>query len=88
MLEDRLNLVGRRADLRRRLAFASPREFEQWTRVLQRTLDELAHGHTLLDVRANPREALGLVREVREFAASVWDAAGRRRWRESASRAF
>jgi predicted transcriptional regulator len=72
MLEDRLSLLGRRPELRKRLGFASRKAFETWCRLLQRTRDELAHGHTLLDVRADPAKALDLVRQVREFASSVW----------------
>ncbi len=74
MLEDRLAVVAKTRSLWGVIGFGSRRGFERWAHRLQVTRDELAHGHSMLDVEPDPVKALALVRRVRAFAADVWRA--------------
>lgn len=72
MLEDRLTIVAKTGPLRAAVGFPSRRQFERWAHRLQEARDELAHGHSMLDVEPDPAKALDTIRQIRDFAAKVW----------------
>jgi hypothetical protein len=78
MFEDRLAIVSKSADLRAAIGFKSRRPFENWAHRLKSARDELAHGHSMLDVDPDPGHALAFIRSLRGFAADVWSAVAAR----------
>lgn len=74
MLDDKLLILRKRADLCGSLGFQSGRAFHAWEEDLKRLRDTLAHGGGLLDTEREPAVAVELFDRVRGFAENCWDA--------------
>jgi len=70
-LDDRMTLVRRLPDLRRRLGWASTGEFRRFAEPLRRARDGLAHGSGFLDAVGGGPEAVGLVLGLRTLVGRV-----------------
>jgi hypothetical protein len=74
-LEDRLRLVCKDAELRRGLGFSRDR-FEDWSELLKRRRNDLAHANGLLEGDPNPDAAIDFFVRLRGFARRVCALAG------------
>lgn len=69
MLGERLNLVTRHSELRRALLLGSGSAARRTAETLKRVRDILAHGGSLIELRANPADALLLFNNIARLAA-------------------
>jgi hypothetical protein len=70
-LDDRLTLVRRLPDLRRRLGWASTGEFRRFAERLRRARDGLAHGGSVVDACGGGTEAVALLLGLRDLVTRV-----------------